>query len=154
MLSTSTLIAMSFALFAQAPTGIITGTVTDETGALIPNAKITITNKATDFVRAALASAEGFYSAPALPAGDYQVRCEQSGFRTVVRTATVEAGNTTSVDLPMQVGGATEVVNVEAARAQINYDSHSIQGVIEQASIENLPLNGRSYMQLANSSRA
>ncbi|MBZ5620938.1 MAG: carboxypeptidase regulatory-like domain-containing protein, partial [Acidobacteriia bacterium] len=133
----------------QAPTGIITGTVTDESGAVIPNAKITITNKATDSVRSALANAEGFYSAPALPAGDYVVRCEQQGFRTLVRAATVEAGSTTSVNLPMQVGGATEVVNVEAAGAQINYESHSIQGVIESASIENLPLNGRSYMQLA-----
>ena len=149
MLLTGALVALSFALFAQAPTGIITGTVTDETGALIPNAKITITNKATDFVRPALANAEGFYSAAALPAGEYQVRCEQSGFRTMVRTATVEAGNTVSVNLPMQVGGSTDVVTVEAAAAQINFDSHTIQGVIQQASIENLPLNGRSYMQLA-----
>src|SRR5689334_15996968 len=135
--------------FAQAPTGIITGTVTDESGAVIPNAKITITNRATEFVRSALANPEGFYSAPALPAGEYEVRCEQSGFRTTVRRATVEAGSTTSVNLGMQVGGTTEVVNVEAASAQINYDSHAVQGVIQQSNIENLPLNGRSYMQLA-----
>ncbi len=141
--------ALSLVTFAQAPTGIITGTVTDESGAVIPNAKITITNKATDSVRAALANSEGFYSAPALPAGVYEVRCEQSGFRTLLRNATVVAGSSTSVDLPMKLGGTTEVINVEAASAQINYDSHAVQGVIEQASIENLPLNGRSYMQLA-----
>ena len=56
MLLTCALFALSFPLPAQAPTGIITGTVTDETGAVIPNAKITITNKATDFMRAALAN--------------------------------------------------------------------------------------------------
>ncbi len=149
MLLVCTLAALSFPVLAQAPTGIITGTVTDESGALVPHAKITITNRATDFMRAALANAEGFYSAPALPAGDYQVRCEQPGFRTTVRAATVQAGTTTAVDLSLQVGGGSEVVSVKASGAQINYDSHSIQGVIQQASIENLPLNGRSYMQLA-----
>jgi len=143
------LAAWSFPLAAQAPTGIITGTVTDETGAVIPNAKVTITNKATDFVRTALANAEGFYSAPALPAGEYQVRCEQTGFRVLIRAATVEAGSTTSVNLPMQVGGSTEVVNVEAAAAAINYDSHTIEGVIQRANIADLPLNGRNYAQLA-----
>jgi hypothetical protein len=141
--------ALSLTLMAQAPTGIITGTVTDESGAVVPLAKVTITNKATDFTRSVLTSAEGFYSAPALPAGDYEVRCEQTGFRTSVRLATVQAGSTTSVDMPMQVGGTREVVNVEAASAQLNFDSHTVQGVIDRASIADLPLNGRSYMQLA-----
>ena len=81
--------------------------------------------------------------------GQYEVRCEQPGFRTSVRAATVEAGTTTTVNLPMQVGGTKEVVTVEAATAQISYDSHSVQGVIQRESIEYLPLNGRSYMQLA-----
>jgi len=141
--------ALSVAVLAQAPTGIITGVVTDESGAMIPHAKITITNKATDFTRSAVATAEGAYTAPALPAGDYEVRCEQPGFRTVVRAANVEAGSTTTVNLPLQVGTTREVVTVEAATAQINYDSHTVQGVIQRASIEDLPLNGRSYMQLA-----
>jgi len=136
-------------LSAQVPTGIVSGTVTDESGAVIPFAKITITDKSTDLVRSAVANAEGFYSAPALPAGQYEVRGEQPGFRIVVRNATVEAGGTTMVNLPMKVGTANEVVNVEAATAQINYESHTIQGVIQRAQIEDLPLNGRSYMQLA-----
>jgi len=141
--------ALSLTLMAQAPTGIITGTVTDESGAVVPLAKVTITNKATDFTRSVLTNTEGFYSAPALPAGDYEVRCEQSGFRTIVRVATVQAGSTTSVDMPMQVGGTREVVNVEAASSQMNYDSHTVEGVIQRANIEDLPINGRSYMQLA-----
>jgi carboxypeptidase family protein len=125
------------------------GTVTDESGAVIPFAKITITNKATDFVRSAIASAEGLFNAPALPAGEYDVRGEHPGFRISQRNATVEAGGSTTVNLPMQVGATKDVVSVEAASAQVNYESHSIQGVIQQASIESLPLNGRSYMQLA-----
>jgi len=149
MLLMCTISALSFAAFAQGPTGVITGTVTDESGAVIPFAKITITNKATDLVRSALASGEGFFSAPALPAGEYEVRGEQTGFRIVQRAATVEAGGSTTVNLPMQVGATRDVVNVEAATGQINYDSHTIQGVIQRESIEDLPLNGRSYMQLA-----
>jgi hypothetical protein len=149
MLLICTISAVVLAAFAQGPTGIISGTVTDESGAVIPFAKITITNKATDLVRSALANAEGFFSAPALPAGDYEVRCEQSGFRIVQRAATVEAGGSTTVNLPMQVGTTGDVVDVEAVTAQINYDSYSIQGVIQRDSIQNLPLNGRSYMQLA-----
>ena len=141
--------ALSSLGLAQAPTGIITGTVTDETGAVVPNAKITITQKSTEFARAAVTNGDGFYSAPALPAGEYEVRCEHPGFRTIVRAATVEAGGSLAVNLPMQVGATKEVVNVEGVAAQINYDSHSVQGVIQRAGIENLPLNGRSYMQLA-----
>ena len=149
MLVVFALAAMGVTAFAQAPTGIITGAVTDESGAVIPNATITITNKAIGGARVVTTNAEGLYSAPALSAGEYEVRAELTGFRTLVRNATVEAGSTTTVNLPMQVGGTKEVVNVEAATAQINYDSHSVQGVIQRDSIEDLPLNGRSYMQLA-----
>jgi len=149
MLLMWTISALHLTPFAQVPTGIISGTVTDESGAVIPYAKITITNKATDFVRTAMASGEGFFSAPALPAGQYEVRCEHKGFRIVRRSATVEAGSSTTVNFPMHIGTMTDLVSVEAATAQINYDTHSIQGVIQRASIEDLPLNGRSYMQLA-----
>ena len=64
------LIAMSTIAVAQAPTGTITGTVADESGAIVPDAKVTITNKATGVALRAVTNAEGFYSAPALPAGD------------------------------------------------------------------------------------
>ncbi|HLJ50283.1 MAG TPA: carboxypeptidase regulatory-like domain-containing protein [Bryobacteraceae bacterium] len=139
-----------FPVRAQAPTGIITGTVTDESGAVIPNATVTITNKGTGFNRTATTNNEGLYSAPALSAGDYDVRVEATGFRPLIRQANVLAGGSTTVNLPMQVGGTQDVITVEAASSQINYDSHSVQGVIDHQDIEELPLNGRSYMQLAS----
>jgi hypothetical protein len=138
----------AFAL-AQAPTGTISGVVNDDTGAVIPNAAVTITNKATNAARTATTNAEGFYSAPALQAGDYEVRAEVKGFRTLVRAATVQTGESTQVNMPMSLGQTQEVVTVEAASAQINYESHNIQGVIQRANIQDLPLNGRSYLQLA-----
>ena len=136
---------------AQAPTGIITGTLTDESGAVIPNATVTITNKATGVVaRSATTDAQGYYSAPSLPAGDYEVRAEVSGFRTVQRDATVQAGSTTTVNMPMTLGATKEVVTVEAAASQINFtETHNIEGVISRSTIQDLPLNGRSYLQLA-----
>src|SRR5690349_16448446 len=136
--------------YAQAPTGNISGTVKDSAGAVIPSAAVTITNKATDFNRALTTNAEGLYSAPSLVPGEYEVRVEMQGFRTLVRPATVVAGGSTTVDLAMTLGTAQEVVTVEAASAQINYDSHTVAGVIARENIQDLPLNGRSSLQLAS----
>ena len=76
---------------AQTPTGIISGTVTDESGAVIANGAISITNKATVTARTVTANAAGIFSASALDAGQYEVRAEITGFRTTVRDATVTA---------------------------------------------------------------
>ncbi|HTA43992.1 MAG TPA: carboxypeptidase-like regulatory domain-containing protein [Bryobacteraceae bacterium] len=135
---------------AQEPTGIISGTITDTSGALVPNANITIINKGTGAARATVANGEGLYSAPSLLPAEYEVRVEQPGFRTVVAAAQVEAGGTTNLDLTIMPGAPSEVVNVEAAAAQVDYDSHAIQGVIQRQIIEDLPLNGRSSLQLAS----
>lgn len=137
-------------VFAQTPTGTIAGTIRDESGAVIPNANITITNKDTGVARTATANPEGLYSAPALNAGNYEVRVEMQGFRTVVREALVTAGTTTTVDLALSLGEAKEVVNVEAATAQINYESNAIAGVVARNAIQDLPLNGRNFLQLAS----
>ncbi len=130
-------------------TGLITGTVTDESGAVIPNAAVTIVNKATAVARSVTANAEGIFSAPALPAGDYEVRAEVQGFRTMVRPATVEAGSSTTVLMALSLGATREVVTVEAATAQINYESHNVAGTVSRESIQDLPLNGRNMLQLA-----
>jgi hypothetical protein len=135
---------------AQAPVGTITGTVGDETGAVVPSASVSITNKSTGAERKLTSAPDGTYSAPALPAGLYEVRVEMKGFRTLVREATVEVGSTTTADMRLSVGQTTEVVNVEAATAQVEYEKNSIEGVVTRSKIESLPLNGRSYMQLAS----
>ena len=135
---------------AQAPVGTVNGTVTDPTGAILPSATITITNKATSVARTLIANEGGLYSAPALVPGDYEVRAELPGFRTLVRDAQVIAGSTTRVDMTMTPGAAPEVVTVEAATAQINYETYTVAGVIARDSIQDLPLNGRSSLQLAS----
>ena len=88
------LAGISVAIYAQAPTGIITGNVTDETDAVIPNAAVRVISKATGAIRTLTSNEAGLYSAPALPSGEYEVRAEVEGFRTTVRSATVQAGGT------------------------------------------------------------
>jgi len=136
--------------FAQAPVGMISGVVADESGAVIPNASVKIVNKATGAERDVVSGADGSFSAPALNSGVYEVRVSVKGFRTVVREATVETGLTTTADVRLPVGATTEVVNVEAATAQIEYEKHAIDGVVDRQQIQDLPLNGRSFMQLAS----
>ncbi len=136
-------------LLAQAPTGAISGVVTDASGGVIPNAKVTISAKGTGSERVLTSAADGLFSAPSLPAGEYEVRGEANGFRATVREATVQTGSTITVNLGLTVGSAGEVVTVEAASSQINYESHTVQGVIQRETIQDLPLNGRSFLQLS-----
>jgi hypothetical protein len=142
--------ALSIVLPAQTPTGTITGTVTDNTGAVVPNAKITIVNKATEISRATLSSSEGLYSAPALQPGDYEVRCEMPGFRVTVVNVSVQAGGSATADVKLEVGGNKEIVSVEANAAQIEYERNAVDGVVTRQQIQGLPLNGRSFLNLAS----
>ncbi len=144
------MVALAATLWAQAPTGTIAGTVVDESGAVIPNAAVRLTNKATGAVRNGVADARGEYSFPALQAGEYELRAEAKGFRTLVRTAEVTTGATTTAELKLTVGQTAEVMTVEGAAAQLAYDSNKIDGVVGRQQIENLPLNGRSFLQLAS----
>ncbi|HYL39472.1 MAG TPA: carboxypeptidase regulatory-like domain-containing protein, partial [Bryobacteraceae bacterium] len=144
------LVAAGIPLYGQAATGAISGTVTDTSGGIIAGAAVTITNTATNASRQTAANAQGIYSAPALEAGEYQVRVEVAGFRTLVRNATVAAGTTTTVDAAVAPGETREVVTVEAATAQINYDTNNIQNSVGLSELQALPLNGRSFLQLAS----
>jgi Carboxypeptidase regulatory-like domain len=143
------ILAAAFSLPAQVPTGTIAGVVTDESGAVVPNAKVTVTNKDASLHRDLTTGADGSFSAAALPAGEYEVRTEAAGFRALVRPATVETGATTTVNLTMQIGATKDVVTVEGAVAAVNYDSNTVQGVVTRKQIQDLPLNGRSFLNLA-----
>lgn len=134
---------------AQVPTGTITGLVTDPAGAAIPGASVVVMNQETGLKRALVASDSGDYSAYALLPGIYDVTADAKGFKRLAREATVEAGSTTSVNLAMQVGPAFEQLTVQAAVPQISYESPEISGIVTPSQIESVPLNGRSYLELA-----
>ena len=144
-----TVLILSAGIWAQSPTGTIAGLVTDPAGAAIGHARVAITNPATALSRMVLTSDDGTYSTPSLPAGAYEVTAEAAGFSKLTRTATVEAGTTTTVNLDMQVGAVSDSVTVDGASPQIRYDSPQVGGVVHREQIQELPLNGRSYLELA-----
>ena len=95
------------------------------------------------------ASAQGDFSFPALLAGEYEVSVEAPGFQRMVRQAVVEAGTTTTADFTLRVGDVKDSVTVDGASPQMHYDSHTVGGVVTHSEIEDLPLNGRSFLELA-----
>jgi hypothetical protein len=143
------IVAIAFPAFSQVPTGSIVGAVTDASGAVLPKVEVTVANKATGAARTIQTGDDGTFNAPLLPAGTYEVKVAAQGFKTMVRQATIETGSITTVDLQLEIGATKDVVNVEAASAQINYEAHNVDGVITREKIQQLPLNGRSFLNLA-----
>jgi hypothetical protein len=143
------MLTLTAPLMAQVPTGTIAGTVTDPTGAIIPKATVTVTNKDTGASRVVQTGSEGTFSVAALPAGSYEVRVESANFAASVRTTDVATGSTTTLNVAMQVGTPKEIVDVQAAGTNIELESHTVQGVVTRQKIENLPLNGRNFLNLA-----
>src|SRR5438128_9526119 len=97
------LCAFSSLTRAQTPTGLISGVVTDLSGARVAGARVKITNRDSGLRRNLTTSTEGEYSAAALPSGLYQMALEAAGFRRLERTIVVAAGTTTTVNLSIQI---------------------------------------------------
>ena len=135
--------------FAQVTTGIIAGTVTDQSGAVLPNTPVTITNTATGATRTMNTNSAGDYRFEGLPQGTYQVSVQATNFKESVTSGVeVHAASTTTVDVKLQLGKATEHVDVEANAIQVQTDSAALGETVEGQQVRELPLNGRSFVQL------
>lgn len=134
--------------YAQAPTGTVTGVVTDATGARVA-AHVSITNLQTAQAWELTTSVEGIYTAAALLPGEYRVTVEAPGFQRIDRQASVEVGTTTSVDIALELEGVTASVTVRRAVPLLHYDQHQTSGVVRREQIDNIPLNGRNFLELA-----
>ncbi|MGH9637742.1 MAG: carboxypeptidase-like regulatory domain-containing protein, partial [Candidatus Angelobacter sp.] len=130
-------------------TGSIQGTVTDPNGAVVPGASVIITNKATGQSTKITSSSTGTYSSGGLPPGDYEVRIEAKGFQTQSLTLPVQVGNTTSGNTKLTLGKSTEVIEVTGSTVAVNTEQATVQGVLNAQQIENLPINGRNFLDLA-----
>jgi hypothetical protein len=141
----------SLALFAQTTisTGSIQGSVTDPTGAVVSDAKISISNKATGRIITTKSTSAGAYTSGALTPGDYTLRVEASGFKTSELGVTVQVGVTSPGNVKLQVGQATQVVEVQGEQVAVNTLQATVQGVLTTQQIENLPINGRNFLDLA-----
>jgi hypothetical protein len=137
--------------FAQAPTGEITGTVTDASGAVVAGASVIILNPGTNLRRSISTNTSGIFSAPALPPGTYSVRVEATGFTAQVRNdVELQVAQVARLDFSLQVGSVTETIEVAGGAPLLETETTAIGTVIENRRIVELPLNGRNYLQLAS----
>jgi len=111
----ASLVFLCFSAWAQ-DTATIVGTVTDSSGGVIPNAKVTVSNPEKGFTRELATNTAGEYAAPKMPVGEYVVSTEVTGFQKLVRSGiTLAVGQTLRVDMQLQVGQRTQEVTVAGA---------------------------------------
>ncbi len=142
--------AIAITVSAQATNGSIRGTVTDQTNAVLPKATISVKHLGTNVERKTTARGDGTFVADNLQPGEYEIQVEVSGFKKELRQVSLLTGATSEANFSMTVGSSSETVVVSDAGAQLNTTDYKIDGVITRDRIENLPLNGRSFLSLAS----
>jgi hypothetical protein len=132
-----------------AVTGRISGTVTDPTGAVVPNVEVTAIETQTGIKTTTLTDTAGFYSFPALAVGHYDLLVHASGFKDYKQTGMILDVNTALlVDVPLQLGEATQEVTITSAAVQVETTNTHLGEVISDTKMTTVPLNGRSYTDL------
>lgn len=135
---------------SQVAGGTIRGSVTDSSGAVIPNAHVIIVNDATHVEQTANTNGAGIYIVPDLAPGTYSITASASGFSTVEQTgASLTVGAVLVINVALAVGAQTEKITVSATAATIELGSSELSGVVGQGEVTQLPLNGRDWSQLA-----
>ena len=136
--------------FAQGTNGTLTGKVTDEQGLALPGVSVTATNQDTGFQRSAQSDASGVYAINGLPIGRYEVKSNLTGFAPQsAKGVAVNVSATTSVEFKMTVASKTEEVTVVAEAPLVDVKQSGVGELITSTQIENLPLNGRQFANLA-----
>ncbi len=129
--------------------GSIQGTVTDPSGAVVGGAKVIITNRATGQVATTTTTSTGTYNSGGLIVGDYTIRVEGKGFKTTQLTVPVQVAVTTTGNIKLEVGQESTVVDVQGSAVAVNTEQATVQGVLTGEQIDNLPVNGRNFLDLA-----
>src|ERR1700722_2823514 len=146
------MIAMVLGLqgFAQvAPTGTISGLVSDASGAAIANAQVKVTNTDTNVTLTSTTGSFGGYRFSALPAGRYDVMVTMAGFKTETeKGVTLDVGQEAVENVKLAIGSVGEQVVVTAEATQVDTTSSTLGHIVDQKQIENLPLNGRNFVDL------
>ena len=141
---------MAAELHAQVAGGTISGTVTDSSGRVINNVQVTITNVATGVTREVTTNDEGFYSAPNLLPGTYEAKFSAQGFRTQARSnLELTVGASVALDQVLPVGSNVETIVVQSEVPAVQLSTSDISAVVNATTVRELPLNGRSWTDLA-----
>lgn len=142
------LLSLTSAAIAQT-TATIVGTVTDSSGAVVPNVSITVTHTQTGLKRLARTNTSGIYVVPALPIGNYTVAAEIAGFKRAALTGIVlEVNQEARIDLSLEVGQVSESVSVAAQSLMLQSENAVVGQVIDNTYNTQIPLNGRDFSQL------
>jgi len=135
---------------AQISGATLSGTVTDQSGGVVPQATISIKNVATGITRSNATSAAGFYSAPNLLPGIYEVKAEAQGFTSKIQTGVnLTVAEQQVLNFALQVGQMSQTVEVNTEAPNVDLVSSTISAVVSSATVRELPLNGRSWTDLA-----
>ena len=136
---------------AQVAGATLTGTIKDSSGAFIPNAQVAITDVATGVTRTVSADGAGLYAAPNLSPGTYEIRVSAMGFSTEVQKGvTLTVGAQQVLDFTMRVGQMTQMVEVTTEAPTVELTSSELGATVNSTTVRELPLNGRSWTDLAN----
>jgi hypothetical protein len=138
--------------FAQATTGTgsITGIVTDPQDAAVPHAKVTITNRDTGLTLELTTNSSGVYNSGNLVPGNYLLKVSAPNFKTTRVTAIVQIGQIAPGNIKLQLGSSTTVIEVRAEAAHVNEEQATVQDVLTAQDIDELPVNGRNFLDLAS----
>jgi len=130
-------------------TATLSGLVTDPSGAVVPNAQVTVHSLATGLDRVVVSDGAGLYVAPSLQPGDYQVTVTAAGFsKDTVQKVSLDVAQTVTVNLKLALASTGETVQVEGAASQIEASTITVGQVIDAATVQELPLNGRHFLDL------
>jgi len=131
-------------------TAKILGTVSDQSGAAVVGAKVTVTNANLAIARSTTTNSSGFYEVDALPPGAYSVQVEMSGFESqVAKNVALEVSNNVAQNFGLKVASTSEVVTVEATAPIIEATTITVGQTINQRTVQELPLNGHHFVDLA-----
>src|SRR5262245_25237840 len=143
------LISTASNTLGQTTTATLSGVIRDTSGAVIPAARISVRNISTGAMRETNTDEEGRYNLTSLGPGQYEVRAERVWFRTAQSNVILTVGGASSLDLTMQVGNVSEVVEVKADEPLIEPNKAEVSRVVNQQSIESLPIIGRNFVDFA-----
>jgi hypothetical protein len=138
-----------FSAAAQTETARIQGTVSDQTGATVPNATVTVTDLGTNREVTAQTNEEGVYSILSLQPGRYRISVAQSNFKTTKQEVTLEVAQNATLDFALEPGAVTETVTVTGDVPLVETSTSALGSVVQGETIVELPLNGRNVLELA-----
>jgi hypothetical protein len=143
--------AFSGSLLSQTTvgTGSIGGTVTDQSGAVVGNAKVVISNTATGQKQELTTNSAGAFSSSPLSPGSYKVQVSAKGFSSTSEVLAVQVGNSSTFNAKLAIGQENTVIEVQGSTIQVNTEQATVQGVLTSDQVENLPVNGRNFLDLA-----